>query len=1005
MKTLKKSLALLLTLVMCLGLCAVPAFAEDKTVNNATELKNALEVGGNITIGSAITLSEDVTLGGDVTLSGSKNVTIGANITINGNGHTFSIHKVNTSTGKVVGIIAGIDNVTLTLTNMTIPGLVFQNTKGTVRLGGNVKYRLLTYDKSSKQTETGGSLPSNVEAAEGYFLPTEAGDDSYYQVTSGTESRTGADVTHGNTTTKYNTLSAAFAAVTYDITNGVETIDTVKLYENVTEPVTVGSRYFETAGRYFYVDLNGHSITGSLVPITDTMQFDVTDETVDGVSLKKYTSAVKALGADDTDTVAAIGTVGYPSLKLAMQAVQKDETIVIKKADFETLTTDGAAASAFTVDLNSQTVNGITFTGTRSITLTGSGTVNGTVNLNGGTLIVGSGADITFNSTFTLGSNGSEGVLIANAGTFEKDFNARYGSLTVPTGSTAVFSSSVNAEGGYTGSQTQSGTANTVTIAGGTFEGALTASGNSNDPGSQTNVGKFEITGGQFKVRPDDGFLADGYAFSEEPNSEGYYTVVEVGAKVTHNGIDKGYETLSAAINEAQSGDTVTMLHDYSGQISIPAGKSITLDLNGKTLKLTSYIPVNGNLTVEDGSSNGTGEITSSDYDFIVENNGSLTINSGSIVASDSEYGVYARGNSTFIMNGGSIKAGTPLGTNGSKQGDNYSNGVKATINGGSLTSDVDVAVYLPAGTLTINGGTLTGKTAVYAKGGWLNIPATSTAKIVGTGEKTAFKYSGGGCYPTGDALVLDNSNYPYGPVSAIISGGTFTSEKAQSVGTYAKEGLSTATGFITGGTFSSDPTAYLATGYKASGSGPYTVANYSIVKDNTQTETDTYTVDGTQNITVSSDDNTDDAVAPTVAAGNVKNVEAVIATALNEAGANAGNVSAIVLDMEVSNPSTEGTGDEMVITYDHIYPVAIAKNSSGGTVVTTKITNDQLSGSFTLTLQAPTGADYAQVNHYDSDGTTIKETKVAKVVGGKVTVAVDSFSKELSINNLCILK
>jgi hypothetical protein len=73
---------------------------------------------------------------------------------------------------------------------------------------------------------------------------------------------------------------------------------------------------------------------------------------------------------------------------------------------------------------------------------------------------------------------------------------------------------------------------------------------------------------------------------------------------------DKGYGTLQAAIDAAESGDTITMVADYAGDLTIPAGKELTLDLNGKTLTGNIDVELNGTLDIEDSSEGETGVVT-----------------------------------------------------------------------------------------------------------------------------------------------------------------------------------------------------------------------------------------------------------------------------------------------------------------------------------------------------------------------------------------------------------
>ena len=72
-----------------------------------------------------------------------------------------------------------------------------------------------------------------------------------------------------------------------------------------------------------------------------------------------------------------------------------------------------------------------------------------------------------------------------------------------------------------------------------------------------------------------------------------------------------GYPTLSAAITAAQSGDTVTLRQNVTEDVTIPAGTTLTLDLNGKTLTNASShtITNNGTLTITDTSPEESGKV------------------------------------------------------------------------------------------------------------------------------------------------------------------------------------------------------------------------------------------------------------------------------------------------------------------------------------------------------------------------------------------------------------
>lgn len=61
------------------------------------------------------------------------------------------------------------------------------------------------------------------------------------------------------------------------------------------------------------------------------------------------------------------------------------------------------------------------------------------------------------------------------------------------------------------------------------------------------------------------------------------------------------YKTLQEAV-EKNNNTTVKLLQDVKENITIAEGKTLTLDLNGKTITETSAMVVEGTLTIEDST-------------------------------------------------------------------------------------------------------------------------------------------------------------------------------------------------------------------------------------------------------------------------------------------------------------------------------------------------------------------------------------------------------------------
>lgn len=131
-----------------------------------------------------------------------------------------------------------------------------------------------------------------------------------------------------------------------------------------------------------------------------------------------------------------------------------------------------------------------------------------------------------------------------------------------------------------------------------------------------------------------------------------------------------GYETLEAALAAAEDGETVKLLADVTESVTIAADRTLTLDLNGKTLsagKASEALTVTGHLTIDDTSAAKSGRVVGDGRYAVYMNNrtahvgeaavgGSLTLNAGSLEGAT--HGVYILANqAAFTMNGGKVSA------------------------------------------------------------------------------------------------------------------------------------------------------------------------------------------------------------------------------------------------------------------------------------------------------------------------------------------------------------
>lgn len=260
------------------------------------------------------------------------------------------------------------------------------------------------------------------------------------------------------------------------------------------------------------------------------------------------------------------------------------------------------------------------------------------------------------------------------------------------------------------------------------------------------------------------------------------------------------YGDLNAAFAAVESNGTVKLLGDFTTEASatVPAGKVVTLDLNGKTISqekacTASYEMIcnKGNLTIT-----GEGKISFKDTgagdpnfgwgSYTVRNEGNLVVENGTI----EHLGAQTFGTHCIMAI--------------------YQYCGSTTINGGTISTPNYRSARLWKGEMTINGGTFDGQVWVQA--------VDNTAKLTVNGG--TFEPNGGDA----SAVFVTNSTYD---VDFAVTGGTFN----------GKVGCSDATklaGAITGGKFNETAkngtnAALLATGLtfgEADADGYYTIAD-----------------------------------------------------------------------------------------------------------------------------------------------------------------------------------
>lgn len=200
--------------------------------------------------------------------------------------------------------------------------------------------------------------------------------------------------------------------------------------------------------------------------------------------------------------------------------------------------------------------------------------------------------------------------------------------------------------------------------------------------------------------------------------------------------------------------------------LMVPAGATVTLDLNGYTLNrgLTEatadgyVIQVQGSLTVQGtgtitGGNNSNAYSTNGGGAVFVNANGSFTLNSGTLSGNNAVRGgaVYVARDGSFVMNGGTITG------NSAKNGGGVSltYGSSFTMSDGSITANTAEfggGVEMDEGVFAFSGGSITDNTATSTGGGIYFYAADNRdlLRLTGgsiTGNEAAL--NGGGVYFT----------------------------------------------------------------------------------------------------------------------------------------------------------------------------------------------------------------------------------------------------------------
>lgn len=450
------------------------------------------------------------------------------------------------------------------------------------------------------------------------------------------------------------------------------------------------------------------------------------------------------------------------------------------------------------------------------------------------------------------------GVLTINGGNFSNTvqyviMNWNKAEITAGTFQTLDNASAVLFTSAYGG---DANTVGKLTISGGEFKHTSDTQEMIVDHYNASNSGTAAVTGGKFDADIS-AYVPNGYIQNENGAVE---TLGETNA-VAKVG-DTYYKTLADAVAAADN-NTVTLLKDVTADITIPAGKTMTLDLNGKTLTNVNDHTIlnNGNLTIT-----GTGKVDNiSHAKGALYNKGTVVVNGGTFdrskengktsndSGSNSWYTIKNVGSMT-IHDGATVQTAgnnTTLGkfsslvSNGYFDANDYSTNKGLdqpilTIDGGTFRGGLNTIKNDDRAKLTINGGTFSNYYQAVVQNH--NIAEITGGTFTAASDANAETY---GIYNCGCGAEIDlgtltvsggtftGATYAVAEVSSLnaavnISGGQFAGTKAAIV----KSSTSKATIAVSGGKFSSDPSVYVV------GNG-----NTNIVKRDGSEGAYTYTV------------------------------------------------------------------------------------------------------------------------------------------------------------------
>ena len=528
----------------------------------------------------------------------------------------------------------------------------------------------------------------------------------------------------------------------------------------------------------------------------------------------------------DCDHVAAIGDKHYESLADAVEAAGSNETTIMLLRNANGNGVKVPEESKITFDLNgfTYTIDGETVgssgTETNGFQLLKDSTItfkNGTITSTKAKLLIQNYSNLTLDNVkldgsklassssgnYTLSNNCgnvviSDSTIIAKEGQFAFDVyywpkNGYTEGVNVTVEGNSVITGKI--EYGSDGTEADVAEKASLNITGGTFTGAL----NVGKLGTSSETG-INVTGGKFEAA--DGGTWDDYIQPGMKLDEDGKVVIDTDTAVASIGT-VGYDTLSAALGAAKTGQTVKVLKDTifsTDTYTFNSGEKITLDLGGHTITDGRLNLLSGNITIQNGNiipETTTQPLNVYGDDDVNGNKSWLTI--GDDVVIEAEYGIcvfpeISSGNKygyNAVVNvygevyGGIFVSGNIGGkeeVNEEMRGhpDNLPavNVYKGAIVSGNTTGQGIALNGLAV--VNIKGGLVEGTEAVGVKSGILNVTGGT---LVANGEaKDPAEANNNGTEDTGAAISITGTYSKYGEINVNISDGFITSQKGNAL-------------------------------------------------------------------------------------------------------------------------------------------------------------------------------------------------------------------------------